>query len=79
MEKTKYSNRLVRNHHFINSGTPLEPASPIQRRETRAKDPAVRRGGAIPHRGAPMCAASLPGKGIDTEKGERKSAEKVAS
>ena len=83
VENAKYSNRLVRNHHFINSGTPLEPASPIQHRETRAKDPftskmrtgwfpAVRRGGAIPHRGAPMCAVSLPVKGIDTETGGEK-------
>ena len=74
---------MVRNHPFINSGTPLEPPSPIQHRETRAKDsfkpkmrtgwfPAVRRGGAIPHRGAPMCTVSLPVKGIDTETGGEK-------
>ena len=80
MCKNKHPKRMVRNSHFINSGTPLEPASPIQHRETRAKDPFTRkmRTGRFPavRRGAPMCTVSLPVKGIDTETGGEKQCRK---
>ena len=55
--KTKYSNRLVRNHHFINSGTPLEPARKNQLRRRKSPASSLETCSA-----AVACAASPPGK-----------------
>ena len=57
VEQTKYSNRLVRNHHFINSGTPLEPARKNQLRRRKSPASSLETCSA-----AVACAASPPGK-----------------